>query len=98
MDRIERWFAMPVSVQLANVGGEVNRALRWKNRRDREKSLSFYRKALELLALTKQDPKNSHRLGELSFCEEELTDFFEGENIYSTTDELLTRYYDAFLK
>ena len=29
--------------------------------------------------------------------EEELIDYFIGNNIYQTTDEVLLRYYDAFL-
>lgn len=30
--RIEKWFKMEVGTQLANVGGEINRVIRWKNR------------------------------------------------------------------
>ena len=28
---------------------------------------------------------------------EELKDYFLGENIYGTTDEMLHKYYDAFI-
>lgn len=30
MDRTVSWFAMPVGVQISNVGSEVHRAIRWK--------------------------------------------------------------------
>ena len=49
MDRDVRWFAMPIGVQISNIGGEVERAIRWKNRNDRIKMTEFYNKALELL-------------------------------------------------
>ena len=97
MDRVMRWYAMPIGVQISNIGGEVERAIRWKNKNDSERTDEFLKKALELLALTKSDPKNAHRIGELSFCEEELKDFFAGENYYNTTEEMLLKYYNAFI-
>ena len=32
-----RWFAVPVGVQLSNVGSEVHRAIKWKNKSDEQK-------------------------------------------------------------
>lgn len=96
-DREMRWFAMPVSMQLANVGSEVNRAIRYKNKNEPDKQVRFCDKAVELLQLSKRDPKNAHRQGELDFCIEELQDFFKGDNYYQTTDDKLMRYYDAFI-
>ena len=32
-----------------------------------------------------------------SFCIEELKDYFLGDNTYGTTDEMLHKYYDAFI-
>lgn len=88
---------MPVGVQISNIGGEVERAIRWRNKNDVTKMTEFCNKAIELLSLSKKDPKNVHRLGELNFCEEELKDYFFGENYYNTTDDMLLRYYNAFL-
>ena len=97
MDRDVRWFSLPISVQISNIGGEVTRAIRWKNKNDRAKMLSSYKKAIEFLILTQRDPKNIHRRGELQAAIEELADFFIGENIYKTNDEILLKYYDAFI-
>lgn len=97
MDRTLRWFEMGIREQISNVGSEVNRAIRYKNRNDEDKKKRFYEKAVELLELTCADPKNQFRLGELHACIEELTDYFAGENLYNTTDEMLMKYYDAFL-
>lgn len=97
MDRDVRWFAMPIGVQISNIGSEVARAIRWKQKQDNEKSISFCKKAIELIRLTEKDPKNRNRIRELQACEEELADYFYGDNVYHTTDDVLTRYYDAFI-
>ena len=97
MDRTLRWFAMGIGEQISNVGSEVNRAIRYKNKNEEDKKRCFYEKAVELLELTCDDPKNRHRCGELRAAIEELTDYFVGDNEYNTTDEVLMKYYDAFL-
>lgn len=97
MDKTVNWFAMPIGVQISNVGSEVHRAIRWKNRGDVQKKKSFCMKAIEFLELMKKDPKNQHRKGELDCCIDELQDYLMGENLYHTTEEQLVRYYDAFL-
>ena len=94
----EKWFKMEVGMQLANVGGEINRAIRWKSRGDDKKATNFYDKAMEFLDLTMQDPKNRHRLGELKEVRYELEDFFYGGNTYQNTGESIMKYYDAFLR
>ena len=88
---------MGIGEQISNIGSEVNRAIKYKNRNEEDKKRRFYEKAVELLNLICADPKNKFRLGELQFCIEELTDFFVGTNQYNTTDEMLMKYYDAFL-
>ena len=98
MGDYEKWFEIDVGIQLANVGGEINRAIRWKNRGDDKKMVNFYNKAMEFMELTMQDPKNSHRLGELSEARYELEDFLYGGNTYQNTDESIMKYYDAFLR
>ena len=99
MDRelIDRWFAMPIEEQISNIGSEVNRAINWKNKGNEKRKIGFCQKAIEFLQLSLVDPKNIHRRGELSFCIVELQDYFWGDNIYSTTDEMLHKYYDAFI-
>jgi len=97
MDRNIRWFNMSIIDQISNIGGEVNRAIKWKNKNDTIKKLNFYNKAIELIVLTVKDPKNKHRIRELEFCKEELKDYFLGDNLYGTTDNVLIKYYDAFL-
>ena len=97
MDNNIRWYAMPIGLQISNIGSEVHRAIRWKNSGDSQKAANFCNKAIEFIKIIETDPKNSHRKGELDFAIEELEDYFLGENLYKTTDEALKKYYDAFL-
>ena len=97
MDRALRWFALPVSMQISNIGSEVGRAIKYKNKNENEKANRFCEKAIELLKLSIEDPKNKHRTREFNFAIEELTDYFMGNNEYGTTETALKKYYDAFL-
>ena len=91
------WFEMPVTMQISNIGSEVSRAINWKNKGNEKRKIGFCEKAIEFLQLSIEDPKNKHRVGEFSFCIEELKDYFLGDNIYKTTDEALHKYYDSFI-
>ena len=93
----KKWFTFPVKTQMANVGSEVLRAIKWKNKGDKQKEYSFYEKAQDFLMLTIRDPKNFACLNELKLCSAELNDFFIGNNIYGTSETVLKKYYDSFL-
>ena len=93
----KKWYEMDVREQISNIGGEVNRAINWWNKGNIERSRNFCNKAKELLQLSIEDPKNHHRIGEFFNCICELDDRFFGENKYNTTDEMLHKYYDAFI-
>lgn len=94
----DTWFKLSVEDQISNIGSEVNRAIKWKNKGNIKRCAGFCKKAVEFLTLTKEDPKNCRRGQEFDFCIEELEDYFLGENMYGTTDEMLSKYYDAFLR
>ena len=97
MDSTLRWFEIPVWMQISNIGSEVERAIRWKNRGDKQKAANFCNKAIDFWRLSEEDPKNMHRIGEFECAIEELQDYFLGDNLYQTSDEVLKKYYDAFL-
>ena len=94
---IDTWYNMPVTMQISHIGSEVERAIRYKNKGNTQRMTMFCEKAIEFLRLSISDPKNKHRIQEFEFCIEELKDYFMGENVYQTTDEMLKKYYDAFL-
>jgi hypothetical protein len=90
-----RWGEFSLVEQLANVGSEVGRMLRWRGRDERLMAGAFER-ALELLDLTLADPRWRDRLGEIARARELLCDAATGGREYSTTLEDLDRYFLAF--
>ena len=90
MDSLKKeWFEMSVQTQISNIGSEVNRAINWKNKGNDKRKEGFCLKAIDYLQLSIEDPKNSHRIGELLFCVRELKDYFLGTNYYGTSDDKL---------
>jgi len=91
-----RWQELTFAEQMANIGSEVERAIRWKNKNNPERSqLAFFR-ALELMDFTIGDKNNISRLGELCRTREVLVDYFFGDNQYKSTDTLWQKYFRAF--
>lgn len=91
-----KWFEIPFCEQMANIGMEVLRAIRWKNKNEKYFNLSIER-AIELIDLTKMDPKNVKRLKEICRLKEVIIDYFWGENNFKSSDELWENYFNAFL-
>lgn len=91
-----RWFDFSLWEQLANVGAEVGRAISWKNKGNKDYSQNAFFRALELLYLTIDDPKNKYRLKELCRLYEVLGDYFMGDNEYGSTDDNLNNYFLYF--
>jgi len=92
----ENWFKIPLVEQLANIGIEVFRAIKWKNKEDKYFNKAI-EKAIDLIDLTKNDPKNRKRLKEICRLKEVLIDYFWGENEYKSTDELWEKYFEPFI-
>ena len=90
-----RWNKFSLLEQLANIGCDVDRAIRWRKSRPQDSELALYR-ALELIDFTIADPKNKRRLKEIVYMREFLVDYFIGENQYGFTDEQWQRYFLDF--
>jgi hypothetical protein len=90
-----RWQQLSLVEQLANVGSEVGRMVRWRDRDERLMTKAFER-ALELLDLTLADPRWRDRLREIARARELLCDAAAGGREYGTTLEDLDRYFLAF--
>jgi hypothetical protein len=91
-----RWFELSLVEQLANVGSEVERALRWREKGNAEFGQRAFERALELLDLTIADAANLDRLRELTRLREVLADYFWFDNEYGSTAESWRRYFGAF--
>ncbi len=91
-----RWNTLTLSEQMANIGSEVIRALKWLKKGDREYSQLASDRALELFDLTLSDGKNRKRLKEIARMREIVVEFFYGKNQYDYTAESLENYFFAF--
>jgi hypothetical protein len=91
-----RWFTFSLIGQLANVGTDVARAIRWKNEGELHDSALAVERALELMDFTVADPKNKKRLKELLRVRAMLADYFIGINEFSFTDEFWQEYFYDF--
>lgn len=91
-----RWFAFSLSEQLANVGMDIERTIKWQNQGDLIQSRFAFERALELLTLTIMDPKHRRRLKELTRARELLIDHFVYDNQYQTSDESWQKYFMYF--
>lgn len=91
-----RWFELSLIEQMANVGSEVERAIRWKNKNNPEYSQLAFERALELLDLTITDAKNRKRLREIARVREMLADYFVFDNEYHSKDKQWQDYFYSF--
>lgn len=91
-----RWFTFSLAKQLANVGSEVERTIKWKNKGDVEYSRDACIRALELMDLTIADRKNKKRLKELLRVRYMFGDQYMGINEFNFTDEFWQNYFMYF--
>lgn len=91
-----RWFELSLMEQLANVGTDIERAIRWKQKNNLDYSQKAFERALDLLDLTIADSKNRKRLKELLRTREALADYFVFDNEYGSTDESWQNYFLPF--
>ena len=97
-----KWEEMPFPMQMANIGSEVSRAIKWMSKGKQERATRAVYRALELVdfsisAAQKLDmPMRKSRLKELCRCREELCSFFLDDNEFGSDARSLQRYYDQF--
>ena len=92
-----QWFKLKFIEQMANIGSEVERTIKWRDK-NKEYSQRAFERALELLDLTISDPKNKSfpRLKELCRLREVLIDYFCFDNQYLSPDDFWRKYFYAF--
>lgn len=93
---VGRWKVFSLAEQLANVGSEVERTIKWQEKGNREYSDLAFVRALELLDLTIATHREFSRLKELTRLREVLVDYFKGENEYGSSVELWHNYFYPF--
>lgn len=91
----KRWFKFSFNEQMANIGAEVGRTIKWNIKDKKYAQLAFFR-ALNLLQKTKADPKNQSKLKELCRLYEMLVDWWLGNPVYRSTDQEWEKYFYYF--
>ena len=89
------WQKLSLVEQLGNIGSEVSRAIRW---RDRDQKLfdGATDRALELFDLTLADPRWHGRLREIGRAREVFCDAVYGGKLYKSSLQDLMCYFDQF--
>jgi hypothetical protein len=87
---------MPLVERMANIGSEVERALKWSAKGNAEYSRIAYERALELLDLSLGCERGYYRLKETARLREALVDYFEGSNEFGSNAELWRSYFSPF--
>lgn len=90
-----RWNKLSLCEQMANIGSEVERTIRWRTKKS-EYSRAAFDRALELIDLTIVDPKHRYRLKEMVRMREILCDYFIFDNTYQSSDKSWKKYFYAF--
>jgi len=98
-----RWEAISLAEQMGNIGSEISRVIRWKNKGNAERMQGALERALELIDLsirwaqrTESRQKNPGALRELCRLREAVCDSYFGENELSSDDSSMLRYFDQF--
>ena len=91
-----RWFELSLIEQLANIGMDVERAIKWKQKENIEQNRKAFERVLDLLSLSIIDPKNKKRLKELTRTREVLIDYFVYDNEYGSADKAWHNYFYPF--
>lgn len=92
-----RWRALGIEEQLANIGSEVERAIKWKTKGNMSIALAAHVRALELFDLTLEDPRwRGARLREIALAREVFCDAVLGGKEYNSSLESLDKYFLNF--
>ncbi len=91
-----RWFKFSLMEQMANIGSDVDRAIRWKKEGKVEYSNNAFERVMAMVDLTIEDPKNKGRLKEVLLFKETFTDYLLLDNSYSFTEQFWQDYFYFF--
>ena len=91
-----RWRKLSFLEQMANIGSEVERALRWQAKQNPDYSRKAFERALELVDLTLDSVSGRARFKELARMREAIVDYFAGSNQFGSTETSWKRYFLPF--
>lgn len=91
-----RWTQMSLCEQMANIGSEISRALKWQRKDNEDYCLRAVDRALELIALTIDGVTVPSHYKEITRLREVILDYFYGDNEFKSSTDLWERYFNHF--
>jgi len=91
-----KWKQLSLLQQMANIGSEVERAINWNEKGNREFARLAAGRALELFDLTLDAQEKYARKMEIARTRELFADFFYGDNEYKSTKSEWQKYFFYF--
>ena len=91
-----RWKELSLAEQMANIGSEVGRAMRWRTKGNTEFAQRAAVRALELLDLSLDAGHSYSQLKELARVREAVVDYLFGSNEFASSEALWRSYFDHF--
>ena len=91
-----KWKELSLAEQMANIGSEVGRAMRWRRKGNTEFAQRAAVRALELLDLSLDAGHSYSQLKELARVREAVVDYLFGSNEFASSDALWQSYFDHF--
>lgn len=91
----ERWWTLPLALQLGSIGSEVGRARKWQGK-DENAFWGAVTRALELFELTRADKRWNKRLSELNRAQEVFCDAVLGSKEYKSSLSEIEAYFMRF--
>lgn len=88
----ERWFKFSYCEQMGHIGSEVTRARVWEGKNDLVSRNNALERALELIDVTKDDPRLYKRRRELCYLRELLADKYINGFVYNSNLNDLEKY------
>lgn len=92
----DRWHKLSLAEQMGNIGSEVHRAIKWRDRNAKGLFQSAFERAIELFDLTITDRRWWTGQSELTRAREVFCDLFFGGNSYQTDPKTFQAYFDQF--
>lgn len=93
---LSRWSQLSLVEQMANIGSEVVRSLKWRDKQNMKYANMANERALELFDLTLADKRHFSGLKEIARARELWLDFFVGTNQYHQTADQWRNYFLGF--
>ena len=91
-----RWNTLSLVEQMANIGSEIERAMKWKEKNNPLYASQANGRALELFDLTLADSRHGAGLREIARARELWLDYFLGDNQYHQRASQWQKYFYAF--